>query len=239
MPAPALPFGKKAILTVISDDADFETGRLLDLLASSLEIKITIAAPVANVAPRLEWWQEAEARGWLEIVNHSWSHLGMDENTPLELIRHEYICAKKFFERNFNTPQFAFVPAFNYIPPAGYDVLEAENIIAARGYVPGINSLRPQSGRAPGYWHNLKTRGIGDVGSTRERNQWLIEAVQKGGWLIEMWHNVHTGNAYGYQPLSMAEAAAHLGFAKSMAELWIAPFSEAVAFLREADFSHI
>lgn len=225
-----LPPGKKAVLTIIADDGEFRSGQLLNQLAEEFNIRFSVAGVVENILPRLEWWQANESR--LEMVNHSWSHAGMDENTPQDLIWHEYIDARNFFVSHFTTPQICFVPAFNYIPEAGYAILEKAGVLAARQWHNGVNSLTPAHGREPGDWLNLQCYGIGDVPTEAERNSWLADALAQNGWLIEMWHNVYSDNAAsGYQPLALQEARAHLRYACNLPDIWIATFTEAVARL--------
>lgn len=228
------PYGKKAALTIISDDGDFPTGQHLRKLARNFHFRPSVAGVVENIYPHLDWWQDNET--WLEMLNHSWSHVGMDENCPDWLIEHEYFDAKRFFERHFKTPQFTFVPPFNYIPPAGYAALKRVNILAARQWRNSFNSPDPAYGSGPGEWLNLHSFGIGDAHTPDERNKWLKDVVASGGWLIEMWHNVYTDSPANYQPLHLEKAIAHLEFARSLPELWIASFTEAVSWFYQRKF---
>lgn len=229
---PDFPFGKKAAYSIISDDGDLFTGKLLVELCKAFNIRISVAGTVNAIESNIEFWQKHE--NYLEMLNHSWSHPGFNEHTPEEIIEHEYIDAASFFQERFETPQFTFIPPFNYIPPQGYKILKKANILACRCYGKKINSISPINGCAPGQWLNLYSFGIGDIDPscepTAQRNKWFDQTLDENGWLIEMWHNVFVDYPANYQPLPLSEAIAHLSDALTYNKIWIASFTEAVAW---------
>lgn len=227
---------RAAIVTVISDDGFYESGLILNELARERDLHVTVAGVVNNLSGRLRKWQTIETEGYIEIISHSYSHLKInDETNPsYQAIFHEYVDAREWFQKNFKTPAFCFVTPNNNTTQVGYEIFEKNGFLAVRQGRRGENSLSPVYGRFPGEWLNLKTRGIGDVKTTAERNEWVDRAISEGSWLIEMWHDVSPDGDVHYQPISTAMAAEHLDYlAQRSAEkaIWVAPFTQAVSYI--------
>ena len=230
-------YGNKAgIVTVISDDGNFETSGKLNALSKETQIPITVAGVVQNVAPHEEHWKNLLAEGNLELINHSYSHYRMDENwadcAKKESYVHEIIDAKRYFA-TLGCPTDVFVCPENILTELGNTVLKENAFKAVRRGNRGHNSLDPQPGTEPGNWLHLQCFGMMDVpapGKTREQTRagW-VEGACEGKWLVEMWHNIDVN---GYQTVSYDEARGHLyQIAAHKDELWCTHFSKAVRYL--------
>lgn len=96
---------RNGICTIISDDGFLDSGLLLNELCKKTQLHATIAGTVCFIEPNLKIWQNIEREGYLELVNHSYSHIPMnsfskrtDEQAQL---RHEILDAKAFYEEHF------------------------------------------------------------------------------------------------------------------------------------------
>lgn len=235
---------RAAIVTVISDDGFYESGLILNELARERDLHVTVAGFVKNLSPHLKQWQKIEKEGHIEVINHSYSHLKINDETnpPYQAIFHEYVDAREWFQKRFRTPAFCFVTPNNNTSQIGYEIFQENGFLAVRQGQRGENSLSPVYGRLPGEWLNLKTCGIGDVKTTAERNEWVDKAISEGRWLIEMWHDVSPNGDVHYQPISTAMAAEHLDYlAQKSAEkaIWVAPFTQAVSYIYQRDHTTI
>ncbi|MCH5277841.1 MAG: polysaccharide deacetylase family protein [Desulfovibrionaceae bacterium] len=222
---------KTSIVTIISDDGDLETSYILAKLALKYGIKITIASPVDNIIKNLTHWQLLEANFPIEIANHSWNHLRIDDDSKVDIseIRHQYLDSAAFFAKNFHSPNFSFIPPENQLTKNAFKVLREGQFLAARSWHRGRNTLDPADGTEPGQWLNLKCRGIGDNDFDIRRE--LDQMHADPSWLIEMWHNVYTTNKVSYQPIHVDLAEEHIQILKNDSSIWIAGFGEAISYL--------
>lgn len=233
---------KTGIITIISDDGDYETSKKLNSLSEEFDIPITVAGSIINVAPHIEHWKNMIGEGNIELVNHSFNHYRMDDRWRYANNKgsffHEIVHAEIFLKNQFGIQDKVFVCPENAINDVGYEVLADDGMIAVRGGERGVNSLCPLEGTNPGDWFNLMCYGIMDLPKALEsrqemRHEWLEKA--KGNWLIEMWHNV---DADGYQTISYRDAQTHLKEIKDYADnnnMWIAKFTDAVKYLKEKE----
>lgn len=238
---------RKGIVTIISDDGDYNTSILLNKFAKKNSVPITIAGTVENVAPHLKYWGKLIKEGNIELVNHSYNHYRMDEKWKYsknkKKLTHEIVHSRLFFERRLGIKQSVFVCPENVICKLGYDVIRDDNIIAVRRGTRGLNSLDIKDGFAPGEWMNLMSYGIMDKplynkSKEKMREEWLKKTAQ-GKWLIEMWHNVEQN---GYQTIDKKSAEEHIRkIAKYRDEenLWCAKFTDATAYLKEKELAKI
>lgn len=236
---------KDGIVTIISDDGDFETSKKLNVLAQKHKLPMTVAGSVINVAPHIDHWKNLLREGKIELVNHSYNHFRMDDDWKYSeeeiRYRHEIIDAETFFKNQFNIQDKVFVCPENAISKLGYKVLLDDGMVAVRRGTRGVNSLHPKSGVEPGDWFNLKCYGIMDPPQKLEtrkqmRKNWLEEAAQ-GNWLIEMWHNVDID---GYQTISYEDAESHLMDINLYKQrLWCAKFTDVVKYLMEKEEAKI
>lgn len=226
---------KSSIATIISDDGDLETSYFIAKLAAAHDAKLTIAPTVQHIQNNVQHWQRLEKIYDLDFVNHSWDHpnFASPEMDRPELER-QILDSAKFFSSHFSSPTFSFVPPFNQMTEASYQILREGNFIAMRGWRRGFNSLYPQIGGVePGQWLNLKCKGIGDNDFDLESD--LDAMARTPAWLIEMWHNIYLGFPTGYQPISMDAAERHIKMLKKQSSVWLASFNEAVSYLWQRD----
>lgn len=229
---------KSGIITIISDDGEYETSKKLNLLSKEYNIPMTVAGNIINVAPNIDHWKTLIKEGNIELVNHSYNHYRMDDDWEFakdeNRFIHEIVHAKTFLRNQLGIKDKIFVCPENAINELGYKVLADDGMVAVRRGDRGINSLCPSEGTNPGDWFNLKCYGIMDKPKPLQireemRYQWLKGSV--GNWLIEMWHNVDID---GYQSISYREAQNHLKEMRNFANsnnLWIAKFTDAVKYL--------
>lgn len=238
-------YDRDAIVTIISDDGDVNTRPLLNELSAKHKMKTTIAGIVYCVEPSMEEWQEVEKEGNIELISHSTSHVKMGEEDGIEEdeLRHQITDSIQLYKENFKTDQIAFVPPENTMCSKGYDILKENGIYAVRQGARGANSLSPEEGTSAGQWYNLYMRGIGDVMSMEERNQWIDAVIEDRQWLIEMWHNITlSGSEGGYQEISYEMADEHMGYMEEkekQGKIWVAPFTDAVKYIWEREHSEV
>lgn len=227
--------GKTGVATIISDDGDLETSGILARLASESGARISIACPVTTVMANLRHWQILESRFPVEIVNHSWDHLKIDDDSRIgiNVIRHQYLDSREFFKRRLKSPDFSFVVPNNSLTENGLKVLDEGGFLGVRSGCRGMNPLNPTHGKDYGQWLNLKCHGIGDPGY--DVTEWLDKMESDPSWLIEMWHNVYTTTPANYQPIPVEEAERHLGLIREREGIWLAGFDEAISYFRQRD----
>lgn len=231
---------RDAILTIISDDGDLETGLNLNQLASFYDIPLTVAGVVRNIDPYLEQWQAIEKEGYIELISHSLTHKLIEDAADISSadLQREYIDALTYYQQNFETPTYAMVFPNNCTVSESYDLLADNGMIAIRQGQRGFNSLRPENGSEPGNWLNLKTVGIGDYPTVEEKNQLIDDVIENKQWLIEMWHNVTDSGGNTYQELSTQTASALFAYdvaQRNHGNLWIANFTDATAYLYQKE----
>ena len=231
---------KQGIVTIISDDGEFNTGKALKQLSDKYNLPITVAGTVRNVAKHLSFWKRAKKDHLFECVNHSYNHIRMEEastiaNNEKRLI-HEIIHSGKYFERVFRKPSISFVCPENKMCKKGYEIIQKSEIYATAKARKGFeyNSLKPVEGIQPGNWFNLGRIGIMDTSDEEERKQWIATAAKQEKWLIEMWHNVSENTSSGFQTISPETAEKHLqNLSEKKDEVWIALFTDAVKYIYE------
>lgn len=241
LPAEVAPvlYDRDSIVTIISDDGFYEPGICLNELAQKYDIHVTASGYVEALDNNREGWQEIERGGNIDIISHSYTHTKMSEEANLdsETLEHEIKDSIEYCNKNFDTPQIAFVPPENTMCEEGYKLLNEAGIYAVRQGSRGLNSLSPEHGTEAGNWYNLLTWGICDVETTSERNKWVDNAIEQKAWLIEMWHNVtEPGEEWGYQPISLPLAEEHVSYLSEKdneGKVWIASFIQATKYIFE------
>lgn len=235
---------RSGIVTIISDDGHFSTGKMIDFLSNKYDIPFTIGGAVINVAWHEAWWKKTiTSNSRMELVNHSYNHIRMENGSDIaastKRLIHELIHSKRYFEKRFGAEQICFVCPENQMCSKGYELLRQSGILAVRQGTRGYNDLSPNQGEEPGEWYNLKTMGIMDQTGreAREmRKKWLKDAVKEKKWLIEMWHNISDDEDGGYQTILREDAEKHLAEIKELSDngqLWAAKFTEAVKYIVE------
>ena len=231
---------KQGIVTIISDDGEFNTGKALKRLSDQYNLPITVAGTVRNVAKHLSFWKKAQKDHLFECVNHSYNHIRMDEASPIaknrKCLMHEIIHSGKYFERVLKRPSISFVCPENKMCKKGYEIIQKSELYATTKARKGFeyNSLNPDSGIQPGNWFNLGRIGILDTSDEEERKKWIDAAAKQGKWLIEIWHNVSENTSSGFQTISPETAEKHLqNLSEKKDEVWIALFTDAVKYIYE------
>lgn len=241
-----------AIATIISDDGVISSGQILDQLTQQYKIPLSCALIVSRLFNdnNLAKWQEIESHGWIEVINHSWTHpdrmsdsatyANLECNTEAGLQR-ELVDSKNYFEQNFETDAISFAAPNNSMSTRGYQIMKAHAYYSARLGSRGYNTLSPSEGTAAGQWMNLYMQAVGDgANNTAMRNNWIDTVIRNGQWVIEMWHNVSEDGTGGYQPISRADAETHIAYMvqqRAAGKLWIAGIVEATKYIREAQVS--
>lgn len=233
-----------AVVTIISDDGDLDSGRILNSLAKEYNLKVTVAGIAAWMEKNLPEWKNIEDEGYIELISHSYNHHKMNDETDPdeETLQHQLTDSINFYKAHFKTDQICFVPPNNCMTSRGYEILAYNGILAIRQGERGENYLNPFDGKLPGQWYNLLTRGIGDVETTNERNQWVDSSVENTSWLIEMWHNISPNGDSGYQPISTDMAREHLEYLvnkRKTNEIWIASFVDATKYIKEQQNANV
>lgn len=233
---------KTGIVTIISDDGDFETSKKLNELSKNYNVPITVAGNIVNVAAHINHWKRLLKEGNIELINHSYNHYRMDDSWKYagdeKHFVHEIVHAEAFLMNQFGIKDKVFVCPENAINNLGYKVLIEDGIVAVRRGERGVNPLCPIEGTEPGDWLNLKCYGIMDQPEPLQsrgemRLKWLEGA--KDNWLIEMWHNI---DVEGYQTITYLDAENHLCDIRDVANrnnLWIAKFTDAVKYIKERE----
>ena len=238
-------YDRDTIVTIVSDDGDWNTGLLLNELSEKHGVRVTVAGIVQWIEPLLKEWKALEREGNIELISHSYTHIKMGEEDKVgeAELRHQIFDSIEFYSKNFKTHQIAFICPENTMCEAGYDILRESGIYGIRQGGRGENSLTPEAGINGGQWYSLYTHGIGDVDTTEERNEWVDNAVKNRKWLIEMWHNVSKdGDAGGYQEISYAVADEHLNYiekAQNDERVWAATLTEAIKYIWEREYSEV
>lgn len=232
------------IVTVISDDGIYYSGELLNELAKKYQFHITCAGAIRFVEDDLKDWQEIEKQGYVEVINHSYNHIRMEEGLDISFNRdelyHEIVDSDEWFEENFDGDQMTFVCPENQMCKIGYELLHDNGFFAVRQGSRGFNELSPEEGDEPFQWFNLGTYGVGDVETTAERNQWVDYAINQHKWLIEMWHNVTYEDDGTYQRISYEMADEHMNYIaqqRDIRNVWVASFNDATKYIREKQHS--
>ena len=230
-----------AIVTVISDDAYYDTAKNLNTLFGEKGLKCTVAGAVDYIKPYYKGWIKILDDENINLVNHSYRHISMGEEGEIannkKALKHEIVDSDKYFEKKFGEEQIVFVCPDNQMCELGYDILLKNDFWAVRRGNRGFNSLSPKEGTENGDWYNLMVQGICDENvDTSVRNSWIDEAIIKKLWLIEMWHNVMPQDDGFYQTIIISDAEEHLDYILKKSEkneVWVATFDEAVKYIRE------
>jgi len=239
--------GADAIVTLISDDGFYDSGCNFNSLLDERNLRGTVAGAVCYVEPNLDGWIDILNDGNVELVNHSYNHIKMDEGSFISVnyfsLLREIVSSDTWYEDTFGDEQIVFVCPENRMCRLGYSILENNDFWAVRRGNRGYNSLSPDEGTEPGQWFNLMVQGICDEGvNTESRNDWIDQAVNQHLWLIEMWHNVMPEDDGFYQTISILDAAEHLDYIQNevaIGEIWNATFSEAVKYIREVQNAEV
>lgn len=229
-------YGYDAVCTITADDGMLYSVEELYRIAITHNIKFTVGVFINNISD-LTRLQNIEKSGYIDFISHSYSHLNMrEEGISNRILHHEIIDSKEYLEQYFTTSQLAFIPPNNQLSKEAYDVCK-ECFYAIRRWTRELNPLSPSLGEEPLCWLNLGCKGILDVYTTKERNEWVDECIREKKWLIEMWHDVDKNPSSRYQTINPSDAEEHIRYIcrkRDDGKLWIASFVDAVKYIYEA-----
>lgn len=236
-----------AIVTIISDDGFYMSGLYLNELMKRFGLHASVAGVVDFVDPYLNEWQGMVNEGYIEVINHSYSHKTMKEGTLISYnyfsLRHQIVDSDQYYEKNFGKEQIVFIWPGNAVCSNGFTILQNNGFWASRSDTRGFNSLSPEEGNQPGQWYQLYLFGIKDDGvDTEVRNGWIDQAVSEKKWVIEMWHEVLAEDDGLFQTILIEEAAEHLYYLSNKVdsgEVWNPTFTDAVKYIREKQNSNV
>ena len=234
---------KKAILTIISDDGFYYTGKILKKYTEQFNIPITVAGSVRLIHRHRKFWKSVVKEHEFECVSHSYNHIRMEEGTAIskdyKKLYHEIVHSCKYFKRLFGKEQIAFVCPENQMCSLGYEILKSNNIYAVARGNRGLNGLSPDYGNEPGQWLYLKRCGIKDHTNKDirvVRNNLVDTAIQEGAWLIEMWHDVDKNEKLRFQTITPEAAEEHLSYVSGRKDkIWTALFTDAIKYIYERE----
>lgn len=237
-------YDRNAIVTIMSDDGELNTGIMLEKLGRKYDLKITISGIVTWVDPWIKDWKKMERRGHIELISHSYDHVKMGEEAGLNRsdLEHEITDSINYYKENFLTDQIAFTSPEGVMCEQGYSILNENGIQAVRSTHYGYNTLEPEEGHDELQWYDLHTIGITSEDTLEERNAWIDEAVENRSWLIEMWHNVveEEVTEEGSFSISYDAADAHLSYVANRqadGDIWIASMVDATKYLVEKEYA--
>ena len=231
----------KGIVTVIADDGIYDSCMNLERIFRARDLKCTVAGAISFIDPYKKGWDIILKNGTIEIVNHSYNHIKMDENSDIsgdiKKLKHEIVDSDKWYEDWLGYEQIVFVCPENQMCDNGYKILQDNGFYAVRRGQRGFNSLSPEKGIEAGQWLNLMVQGICDEGvDISVRNSWIDSAINDNLWLIEMWHNVMPYDDGYYQTILVNDAEEHLDYVNEKYksnDIWVATFDEAVKYIFE------
>lgn len=236
---------RNGIVTIVSDDGDYQTGQIINLLSKKYHVPFTIGGTVLNIARHEAWWKHTlKNNSLMEIVNHSYNHVRMDSNSDISSnisrLTHEIIHSQKYFESRFGKKQICFVCPENMMCSEGYELLRHSGVLAVRLGARGYNDLCLFPGEEPGELFNLKMKGIMDSTITESgKMKWLEDASNENKWLIEMWHNICDHEDGGFQTILTADAEKHLKEIMELSDcgmLWPARMTDALKYILERQY---
>ena len=234
-------YDREAIVTIVSDDGNFESGIMYNELCKKNNIGMTIAGIGEWIEPNLEEWQAMEQEGKLEIISHSQSHIymGEDANVSEEELQYQLTDSIRWFEENFTTDQIAFVPPEVRLSQRGHEIIDEDGIVAVRVAGDEFNYLSDEVEDEKLYWDALRAVSLQTISSVDQMNAWIDKAIEKKTWMIWMWHNVtESGQEGGYEELSYTMVDAHMSYIAQKEQeekIWSAPFVEATKYVYERE----
>jgi len=222
------PAGKRVAVSFSFDDARASQIDVGVPLFDKYGAKVTFFVNPPNMAPRLEGWKKAAAKGY-EIGNHSrshpctgnftWSRKNDLEDYTLAKMAEEMDSASAETERMLGVKPVTFaypcgqkfvgrgVETKSYVP------LVAQRFIAGRGF-------RDEAANAPAFCDAAQLLGVdSDDMSFEDMKQAVLAAEKDGGWVVFAGHEI---GSPAYQTTGTAALEQFLKFAKDPANgIWL------------------
>lgn len=231
--------GRKGIVTITTDDGMPNSMRVFMDLMEKYDLRASSAMPVKNALPNLDTFRKYVETGRLEIQNHSMTH-GPTGNTEEDIpaMEREIIESGKMLRELFPGQE---VLCFMW-PGGGVEMNEyslamvANNYVGARVGTRGFNDINTVD------LHAIKVQGF--VGSsTTSRNTtleeakgWIDTTIEKGYWMVEMWHGFASEDPSSYRPMDKDFADEYFKYVSEKdkaGDIWVAFLGDAVKYIKE------
>lgn len=214
--------GKEAAVSLTFDDgiADhLEVARHLDSLGlrATFWLNPSVIGQIDDYAPRLTWDDcRLMAAAGHELSNHSWSHPNFLDLTPDEILR-EVSLADEAIEREIGRRPTTFCYPYNAWNRK-VDRLVSKDRVGLRYFEEGQGQTENHS-------------------TLESLCRWADSIADSGSWGVTMSHGVHYGWDHWNDPEVLWNYFRYL--ASLPGRLWIAPFCEVSAYLKERDETQV
>ena len=255
--------GAKTILTMTYDDGDLATAKWVNEKNKQYGLRgsCMIITSRSGFKDHIPEWKAVFADGTLEPQCHSTTHSQDTKEGPPSLYQREIVDSKNLlaatFPKNdiicYATP-YCFVTEYSYKTDANGNVIYQngdpvkvkdggsqkviqENYYANRNGPSGLQSLDPTMGNDKGSWYNPYVQWFYTNGSQTdaERTGWIDDAVERGGWLIILAHQIvdNPGNIYQLKKSEAETFFKHAAPYVTTGQIWAASFGDATKYIRE------
>ena len=255
--------GAKAVLTMTYDDGDLNTAKWVNEKNKQYGLRgsCMIIANRSAVTDHVAEWRAVFANGTLDPQCHSWTHSSDTVEGPQSLYKQEIVDSKTRLEgyfpekgiicyatpycqvRNYSyqTDAAGNVVTKNGNPVLVYDggsnAVIQKNYFVNRNGTNGLQSLDPTLDDKAGGWYNVYVQWFYNKTEQTDavRTRWIDDAVQKGGWLIILAHQIvdSPDNEYKLSKTNAETFFKHASPYVQSGELWAATFGEATKYVRE------
>ena len=255
--------GAKAVLTMTYDDGDLATAKWVNEKNKQYGLRgsCMIIASRSAVTDHVAEWRAVFADGTLDPQCHSWTHSSDTVEGPQSLYQREIVDSKTRLEgyfpekgiicyatpycqvRNYSyqTDAAGNVITKNGEPVKVYDggsnALIQKTYFVNRNGTAGLQPLDPTLDDKAGGWYNVYVQWFYNKTSQTDaqRTGWIDDAVNKGGWLIILAHQIvdSPDNEYKLSKTNAETFFQHASPYVKSGELWAATFGEATKYIRE------
>lgn len=173
-----------------------------------------------------EQWQAFIAEGFFDVGNHTISHPYLDR-IPAAQLESEVNEAQALLRQKFPGQKVLCMANPFVVTNDDIDVVIRQQHFSARNGQGGFNSLDPGDNE----WFRLNFQTALHHSTAENMNKWIDEAMEKGMWLIEMWHGV---DGQGWEPPASAECDKHLYYlSQHLDTVWNGTMEEVTLYIRE------
>ena len=255
--------GAKAVLTMTYDDGDLNTAIWVNQKNKQYGLRgsCMIIASRSAVTDHVAEWRAVFADGTLDPQCHSWTHSKDTIEGPQSLYQREIVDSKTRLEGYFpEKGVICYATPYCQVRNYSYQTDAAGNVVTKNGnpvlvYDGGSNALIQKtyfvnrngpSGLQPldptlddkaGGWYNVYVQWFYNKTEQTDavRTRWIDDAVQKGGWLIILAHQIvdSPDNEYKLSKTNAETFFKHASPYVKSGELWAATFGEATKYIRE------
>ncbi len=200
--------GFKGAVTYSFDDANSSQINHFDEL-SALLVPMTFYIQTGKSSAKDPVWKRALDEGH-ELGNHTKSHL---ETGDAETLGADIDAASAFLHENFG------VTAVTFAAPYGANAYTAPaetRFLLNRGVNNAV--IAPKGTNNP---FNLPCFVPEEGAPAADLNASIDAARTAGGWRVVLVHGFTGGTDGAYHPIDIAEFVSHVGYAKSLGDLWL------------------